>query len=67
MSWEAAKEVLALAAARLEGMSGVKRWRQKKREQREGFLRGCSGPVGGAGRSRVSGGNGRMDDMLIWG
>lgn len=38
MSWEAAKEVLALAAARLEGMSGVKRWRQKKWEKREGFL-----------------------------
>lgn len=37
---EAAEEVFAVVAARVEGMGGVKGWRQKEREKREGFLGG---------------------------
>lgn len=40
---EAAEEVLTVVAARVEGMGGVKGWRQKEREQREGFLGGRGG------------------------
>ncbi|MCJ1462419.1 ERAD-associated protein [Pseudocyphellaria aurata] len=40
VSREAAEEVFAVVAARVEGMGGVKGWRQKEREKREGFLGG---------------------------
>lgn len=43
MSREAAEQVLAVVAARVEGMGGVKGWRQKEREKREGFLGGGGG------------------------
>lgn len=34
---------MAVVAARVEGMGGVKGWRQKEREKREGFLGGGGG------------------------
>ncbi|MCJ1271950.1 hypothetical protein MMC22_011855 [Lobaria immixta] len=43
VSREAAEQVLAVVAARVEGMGGVKGWRQKEREKREGFLGGGGG------------------------
>lgn len=43
MSREAAEDVFAVVAARVEGMGGVKGWRQKEREKREGFAGGGGG------------------------
>lgn len=47
---EAAEEVLRVVAARVEGMGGVKGWRQKEREKREGFPGGWGWEEEGAGR-----------------
>lgn len=43
VSREAAEEVFAVVAARVEGMGGVKGWRQQEREKREGLLGGRGG------------------------
>lgn len=63
MGREAAEEVLGLMAARVEGMGGVKGWRQKEREKRGGFSGGWGWEEEGVRRrGEDEGGGDERDD-----